>query len=108
MTSKCPPLFIKHQTIEEVDSHKVLGVTVDNNLSWCKYVTALCKTASKKVYQLSRIKHFLYPHASKLFFQFHAHIQSIIDYGCYPLGLGQRKHPQSVKPLVSLHLEESA
>ena len=48
MTSKCPPLFIKHQTVEEVDSHTVLGVTVDNKLSWSEHVTALCKTASKK------------------------------------------------------------
>ena len=50
MTSKCPPLFIKHQTVD-VDSHTVVGVTVDNNLSWSKHVTALYKTVSKKVYQ---------------------------------------------------------
>jgi hypothetical protein len=98
MTSKCPPLFIKHQTVEEVDSHKVLGVTVDNNLSWSKHVTALCKTASKKVYQLSRIKHFLNPHARKLFF--HAHIQSIIDYGST---LWDSASANTLKPLVSLH-----
>ena len=55
MTSKCPPLLIKHETVKEVDNHKVLRVTVDNNLSWSKHVSALRKTASKKVYQLSRV-----------------------------------------------------
>ena len=75
---KCPPISIGNQTVNEVDNHKVLGVTIDCNLSWSSHVTALCKSISKKIYQLSKIKHFLNLRARKIFFN--AHIQSIIDY----------------------------
>ena len=75
---KCPPISIGNQTVNEVDNHKVLGVTIDCNLPWSSHMTALCKSISKKIYQLSKIKHFLNLHARKLFF--HTHIQSIINY----------------------------
>ena len=74
---KCPPIFLGYQTVNEVDNHKVLGDTIDCNLSWSSHGTALCKSISRKMYQLSKIKYFLNLHARKLFF--HAHIQSIIE-----------------------------
>ena len=95
---KCPPISIGNQTVNEVDNHKVLGVTIDCNLSWSNHVTALCKSISKKIYQLSKIKLFLNLHARKL--HFHAHIQSIIDYGST---LSDSANANTLKPLVSLH-----
>ena len=77
LPSKCPPISIGNQTVNEVDNHKVLGVTTDCSLSWSSHVTALCKSISKKIYQLSKIKHFLNLHARKK--KNHAHIPSIID-----------------------------
>ena len=65
-------------------------MTIDCNLSW--------SSISKKVYQLSKIKHFENLHAEKLFF--HAHIQSIIDYGST---LWDSARANTLKPLVSLH-----
>ena len=41
---KCPPISIGKQTVNEVNSHKVLGVTIDCNRSWSSNVTALCKS----------------------------------------------------------------
>ena len=78
LTSGFPKLLIRNQDVTEVDSHKVLGITIDNNLSWSKQVDTLCKNTSKKIFQLSKIKHFLDLRTRKLFFQ--AHIQSAIDY----------------------------
>ena len=95
---KCPPISIGNQTVSEVDNHKVLGVTIDCNLSWSSDVTALGKSISKKIYQLSKVKHFLNLHARKLFV--HAHIQSIIDYGST---LWDSANANTLKPLVSLH-----
>ena len=95
---KCSPISIGKQTVNEVDNHKVLGVTIDCNLSWSSHMTALCKSISKKVYQLSQIKHFLNLHARKLFC--HAHIQSIIDYRST---LWNSASANTLKPLVSLH-----
>ena len=38
-----PPVIIKSDVIEEIQNHKVLGTTIDNNLSWTPHVSALCK-----------------------------------------------------------------
>ena len=71
-------LQINGNNIEEVNSHKVLGVVIDNNLSWSEHVSKICKSISKKVYQLSKIKHFLDLHTRKIFF--HSFIESHINY----------------------------
>ena len=43
-----PPLNVKGNTIEEVQNHRVLGVTIDNNLAWTSHVNTLCKKISQK------------------------------------------------------------
>ena len=40
-----------NQQITEVSDHKVLGVIIDNNLTWGPHIRDLCKTTAKKVYQ---------------------------------------------------------
>ena len=92
LSSRCPPILIKNQIVEETDS-------LDNNLSWINLVTALCTTVSKKVYQLYKIKHFLNFNARKLCF--HVHIQSMIDHGST---LWDSASTNTLKPLVSLHM----
>ena len=77
-TRRSAHLSVGNQQITEVSDHKVLGLTIDNNLTWGPHIRDLCKTTAKKVYQSAKIKHFLNFHARKTFFQ--AHIQSGIDY----------------------------
>ena len=78
MTTRLPSIFINNETIEEVDNHKLLGIMIDNNLSWMAHINKLCKTVSKQVHQLCKIKHFVNIHARKLFL--HAYILSSINY----------------------------
>ena len=73
-------------------------MTIDNNLSWSHHIEQLSKQVSKKVYLLSRIKHFLNLEARKLFFN--AHIQSVIDYAST---LWDSASENSFKPLIRLH-----
>ena len=63
---ECPPVSIGNQTVNEVDSHKVLGVTNDCSLSWSSHVTALYKSIPKKIYKLSKLNYFLNLPARKL------------------------------------------
>ena len=49
------PLYIGNEKIVEVATHKVLGVTIDNNLSWTNHVYELTKHVSQKLYQLLKI-----------------------------------------------------
>lgn len=96
-TPMVPPK-INNRAIEEVSSHKVLGVTIDNNLSWVEHINTLCKSVCKKVFQLSKVKHFLTFHARVLFFQ--GHIQSSIDYAST---LWDGASANTLKPLMSLY-----
>ena len=91
-------LFINGELMEEVDHHKILGVIVDNNLSWSYQLSMLCKQLSRKVYQLSRIKHFLDIDSRKLFFN--AYIQSHINYAST---LWDSASGKNLKPLFSLY-----
>ena len=91
-------LSVGNQQITEVNDHKVLGVTIDNNLTWGPHIRDLCKTTAKKVYQSAKIKHFLNFYARKTFFQ--AHIQSGIDYASTLWDLAS---DSLQKPLKSLH-----
>ena len=56
LVTNLPPLTIKSDVIEEVQNHKVLGITVDNNLSWTPHVDALCKKISTKVVPVVKTK----------------------------------------------------
>lgn len=64
--------------IEQVQHHKVLGVTIDENLLWREHVHETTKKLSQSIFQLSKIKKFLDENSRKIFY--HAFIQSRIDY----------------------------
>ena len=71
-------LFIGKQTIDEVHSHKVLGVIIDRDLSWSNHISFLGKRLAVKISQLAKVKHFLDLHSTSMFFS--AHILTVIDY----------------------------
>ena len=97
-TYTVPPIYLGNNTISEVETHKVLGVTIDNNLSWSPHIDSLYKRISQKVFQLSRIKHYLDLNARKHFY--YAHIQSIIDYASTLFDLCSAN---SLRPLSRIH-----
>ena len=95
-----PPaqILIGKQQLHEVSEHKLLGVTIDNNLTWGLQIRDLCKSTAKRVYQSTKNKNFLTFHARKIFFQ--AHIQSCTDYAS---SLWDSASESLLKPLKSLH-----
>ena len=90
-------LKINNKILEEVDTHKILGLNIDKNLSWASHISSVTKKLSKKVFQLNRIKHFLDQHTRKLFF--HSYIQPDIDFASTCWDLASKV---SLKPLESL------
>ena len=79
LRSSLSTIYVDTHSLEEVNDHKVLGITIDNNLSWDVHIQNVCKSVKKRIFLLSQIKHFLNLKARKLFF--HAYIQPLLDYG---------------------------
>ena len=50
---------IGSSTIDESNQEKLLGVIIDNKLTFEDYLSNLCKKVSNKLYALSRISHLL-------------------------------------------------
>ena len=92
------PLYILNTEFAETDCHKILGIEIDNNLSWCIHVSTMCKNLSKKIFQLSKIKHFLNFHSRKIFF--HAYIESVIN---YTSNIWDSASAKTLKPLSKTH-----
>ena len=71
-----PPaqIMIGNQQLHEISAHKLLGITIDNNLTCGPQIRDLCKSTAKGIYHSAKIKSFLTLHARKTFFQ--ARIQS--------------------------------
>ena len=86
------------QIIKEVDTHRLLGIEVDHNLSWTPHITKLCKKLSQQVYQLFKIKNFLNEHTRKIFL--HSYILSSINYGST---IFDSASANSLKPLISVY-----
>ena len=50
----CNDIALKHSSHENI-----LGVTIDNKLSFDEHIINICKTANKKLNALSRINHYM-------------------------------------------------
>ena len=47
------------ETLKMISNDKILGVFVDENLTWPDHVKHICKKVSSYIWLLSKIKHFL-------------------------------------------------
>ena len=96
---KSTALNISYQgkIIRQVAKHKLLGVTIDQTISWIDHIKDVIKQVSSSVFQLSQIKHFLDIHCRRLFY--FAFIQSRFGYCSAVWG---KCAPSNLKPLKSL------
>ena len=74
------PLNLNSETtpIERVSKHRLLGVTVDEQLKWQTHINSICRTVSRNIFILSKLNQIV-SHKTKLAF-FFAHIMSHINY----------------------------
>ena len=64
----------KTTPIEQVLKHRLLGVTVDEQLKWQTHINSICTTVSRNIFLLSKLSQIV-SQKSKLAF-FFAHIMS--------------------------------
>ena len=70
----------KKKKFEQVKIHRLLGVTLDQELNWGTHIKNICSKISKNIHLLSKLKHFLTDESRKVFF--YSHIMSYINYAC--------------------------
>jgi len=73
-------LSIGNTQLENVEVQKLLGIYIDNTLSWTHQVSHVRKNVNSKIALLKRVSNYL-THDMKVMF-YNAYIQSIIDYCC--------------------------
>ena len=71
-------LVLNGAEIDQVSEHRLLGITIDNKLRWDSHINNVCKTVSRRVFLLSKLRYFVDIDTRKLFFN--AHIKPHIDY----------------------------
>ena len=76
----CPDLQLSGEAINISANEKLLGVHIDNLLSWTVQVENTIKKCNSLLYLLNRIQHYLPITTRKLFFN--AYVLPHIDYCC--------------------------
>ena len=52
-------LFYNNESLQMICCDKILGVLVDNNLTWSEHIKQVTKKIASNIWLLSKIKHFL-------------------------------------------------
>ena len=104
------PLNLKFETTpkEQVSKHRLLGVTVDEQLKWQTHINNICRTVSRNIFLLLKLSQIV-SQKSKLAF-FFAHIMSQMNYvsnawdGCAGVHMKQlySLHKCAVKFLMTI------
>ena len=71
-------LVFNSTDVQQVHEHRLLGITVDDQLCWHNHINSICKKVSKNLYLLSKLRLFTDESTRQLFYQ--AHIECHINY----------------------------
>ena len=71
-------LVLNGAKTDQVSEHHLLGITIENKLCWGSHINNVCKTVSRQVFLLSKLRYIVDTDTRKLFFN--AHIKPHIDY----------------------------
>jgi hypothetical protein len=71
-------LILNDHPIEQVSSHKVLGITIDDEFKWQIHINNISRTVARNLHLLRKLKYYVDSNALKLFFS--AHCLSHINY----------------------------
>ena len=71
-------LSLNDNAIKQVEEHRLLGLTVDSMLQWKPHVHNICKSVSRNLFMLAKLRYLTNTDTRKIFFN--AHIRPHIDY----------------------------
>ena len=76
-----PPLSLQGQPVGRVNCFKILGITVNDKLTWKDHITNIVLKASKRLYLLCMLKRAGLS-SNELLTIYTAMIRSVLEYGC--------------------------
>ena len=91
-------LWINHERLTNVQSHKLLGLVIDCDLSWNKHADHVIKKVNKSIFIFKKIKRFLSLNNRHLFCN--AYILPHMDYCCNIWGHCPEMHKIAVNRLL--------
>ena len=57
---------VDNEMIEDRNTVKLLGITIDNQLNFTEHLTQICNKASTKLHALARVSNFMNPQKVRL------------------------------------------
>ena len=78
--SKCLDLTISDTSIEQVEEHMLLGLVIDQHLTWESHLDYICAKVAQRLALLRRIKSFLSTDDRLIFYR--AMVAPLYEYGC--------------------------
>ena len=67
----CLKLEVNSETVTQVKGHRVLGLTIDDELKWQSHVGNVCKPVSKNVFLMSQLTRYVNSQTLRIFFNSH-------------------------------------
>ena len=64
----CLKLEVNSEIVAQVKEHRVLGLTIDDELKWQSRVGNVCKIVSKNVFLMSQLKRYVNSQTLRIFF----------------------------------------
>ena len=91
-------LHINNEKLTNVQSHKLLGLVIDSNLTWKEHADHVLKKVNKNIFIFKKIKRFLAPNSRHLFCN--AYILPHIDYCCNIWGHCPETHKLAINRIL--------
>ena len=70
-------LVLNGANIDQVSEHRLLGIIIQNKFRWDSHINNVCKTVSRRVFLVSKLRYIVYINTRTSFFN--AHIKPHID-----------------------------
>ena len=78
-------LVLNGVKIDQVSGHRLLGITIDNKLRWDLHTNNVCKTVSRRVSLLSKLRYIVDNDTRKLLFSATLNLTLIMRQSCEPV-----------------------
>ena len=90
-------IHIENNKLKQVEKQKLLGVFIDENLSWTAHIDNLCSLISSKISLLKQLSSYVPVEIQKLFYQ--GYILPLIDYGSNTWGTTSKHNIERISKL---------